>query len=198
MAGCHVAVLLKLADGPRHAAGSLTKQRFVQVGVGCRAHGVARRGGHCHQAGPAQVGGPRSRDVGPIHDRLVDSHAKRFDEGRANLCPDVERAVIQHGFGNGDDDGQFLGFDVLVGPTDLGRLLEAGVAADKVRRRQRIHDRQAALLRAHVGETASQAHDRARFGNGLENFRGCILWNEGGRVRTGDIAVEWHFATSTW
>ena len=90
---------------------------------------------------------PAGRRVGAEEGGGVDLGPERLDEARADLAPDVEVDVVEDRLGDGHDDRELPGVEVLVGPVLLGRLLEPGVPVHPVGDGQDRQHRQALLGR---------------------------------------------------
>jgi hypothetical protein len=93
------------------------------------------------------------------------------------VAPHVEPGVVQDRLGDRDDRGQLLDVQELVGPRDLGGLLEAGVAVDEVGRGQRREDRHAGLVGRHP-HLPEQRQGRRLVGEAAEDVVGDDLGDQ--------------------
>jgi hypothetical protein len=107
--------------------------------------------------------------VGPGEHGLVELDRDRLRERFANLGPDREAGVVNHGIGHGHDRGDLLGDQLGVGPGEFGRLLQAGVAADPVRLRERREHRLAEHLARHP-HAAAELQRRRLLGDELDDL----------------------------
>jgi hypothetical protein len=128
---------------------------------------------------------PTGRPVGAEDGRRVDLDPEGFHQPGADLAPDVEVDVVEDGLGDGHDDRQLPGIEVLVGPVLLGRLLQARVAVHPVGDGQDREDGQALLSAGHRG--AAEAGQRHRGGGqALDDGAADVLGDEGADVAAVD------------
>ena len=110
--------------------------------------------------------------AGAEEDCLVDAAAHGLDDAGLDLAPDVVVGVVQHGLGDGDDDGQLFGVELFLLPGLGGSALEAGVAVHPVCQGQHVQHVDALGLAGHVGQLAPGFQDGALLHNSLKDLAG--------------------------
>jgi hypothetical protein len=130
----------------------------------------------------------------PKNTVLSMSRAAASSHSGWTCVPDRRAGVVEHVLGDRDDDGELLDVEELVGPVDLGGLLEAGVAGHPVCDRQRREHREADLA-AGDGDAAKQLARRAALrlvGEVGEHVVAHLLGHQRACVGAGDDVVGRH------
>nr|DAJ01528.1 MAG TPA: hypothetical protein [Caudoviricetes sp.] len=158
------------------------------VGVNIRTDGNAVASGN---SGRHNAIAPSAGLVRAKQDSCVDDLAESLSQTGLDLAPNVIIRIIESGLGNGNDDRDFLGVQLLLVPRHLGGLLEcltcaavSGFAIDKVCGGKCIKHVDSLRLAGHIRQSATHTKD-GRFGDSaLHDFAGYRFRDKAGKCGT--------------
>nr|DAH48943.1 MAG TPA: hypothetical protein [Caudoviricetes sp.] len=158
----------------------------VAENVGADGHTVAGSDSSRNNASA-----PSARLVRAEQDSRVDDLAESLSQTGLDLAPNVIIRIIESGLGNGNDDRDFLGVQLLLVPRHLGGLLEcltcaavSGFAIDKVCGGKCIKHVDSLRLAGHIRQSATHTKD-GRFGDSaLHDFAGYRFRDKAGKCGT--------------